>query len=130
MLRFGRRREKAEVVREKRGPARARARLIRMTPRKVRRVINLIRGQDVNEALALLDFVNARPAPMIKKILRQAQANASQNYEMDEDNLYVSAAFVDEGLTIPRIRPRAQGRAYRIRKRTSHITIEVAEREE
>jgi large subunit ribosomal protein L22 len=93
-------------------------------------VIDLIRGKEVNEALTLLDFINARPAPVIKKVLRQAQANASNNYELDEDNLYVKTAFVDEGLTIPRIRPRAQGRAYRIRKRTCHITIEVAEREE
>ena len=130
MLNSDRQSSQQEVLREGLGPVRARARLIRLAPRKVRRVINLIRGKDVNEALALLDFVNARPAPVIKKVLRQAQANASHNYEMDEDNLFISRAFVDEGLTIPRIRPRAQGRAYRIRKRTSHITIEVAEREE
>jgi large subunit ribosomal protein L22 len=128
MLRLGRRRAPQEVRRG--GQARARARLIRIAPRKVRRVIDLIRGKEVNEALTLLDFINARPAPVIKKVLRQAQANASNNYELDEDNLYVKTAFVDEGLTIPRIRPRAQGRAYRIRKRTCHITIEVAEREE
>lgn len=128
MLKVGRRRVEEKARQE--GQVRARARLIRLTPRKVRRVINLIRGKEVNEALALLDFVNARPAPVIKKVLRQAQANASNNYDWDEDKLYVKTAFVDEGLTIPRIRPRAQGRAYRIRKRTCHITIEVAEREE
>lgn len=128
MLRLGRQKGPQEARRG--GLARARARLIRIAPRKARRVIDLIRGKEVNEALNLLDFINARPAPVIKKVLRQAQANASNNYEMDEDNLYVKTAFVDEGLTIPRIRPRAQGRAYRIRKRTCHITIEVAEREE
>jgi len=101
-----------------------------MSPYKIRRVVNLIRGRKVNEALQLLDFINSRAAPIVKKVVRQAQANARENYEMDEENLYISAAYVDEGFTIPRIRPRAQGRAYRIRKRTSHITIEVEEQEE
>jgi len=124
-------RRQAKTAAARRTVARSRARLIRLSPRKVRKVVDLIRGKDVTEALALLDFVGTRAAPVVRKVVWNARANATgEPFNLDEDLLYISRAWVDEGLTIPRIRPRAQGRAYRIRKRTSHITIEVREREE
>jgi large subunit ribosomal protein L22 len=106
--------------------ARARATHVRVTPMKARRVIDLIRYQPANEALTMLRFAPQAASEPIYKLLASAVANAEHNVRLDPDTLVVSAAFVDEGPTLKRFRPRAQGRAFRIRKRTSHITIEVA----
>jgi large subunit ribosomal protein L22 len=103
----------------------ARARYARVTPMKARRVIELIRGRSAREALAVLEFAPQAAAASISKVLASAMANAENNLALDPDILVVSRAFVDEGPTLKRFRPRAQGRAYRIRKRTSHITVEL-----
>jgi large subunit ribosomal protein L22 len=105
--------------------ARASARYVRMTPMKVRRVVDLIRGMEANEALSVLRFVPQAASEPVSKVLASAVANAEHNMQLDPESLIVSVAYVDEGPTLKRFRPRAQGRAYRIRKRTSHITIEV-----
>jgi large subunit ribosomal protein L22 len=106
----------------------ARARYVRDTPMKVRRVVELIRGRSASEALAVLQFAPQAASEPVAKVLASAVANAENNLSLDPDTLWVSAAFVDEGPTLKRFRPRAQGRAYRIRKRTSHITVEVESR--
>jgi large subunit ribosomal protein L22 len=103
----------------------ARARYVRVTPMKARRVIDLIRGRTAREALAVLEFAPQTASAPVSKVLASAMANAENNLGLDPDSLIVSGAFVDEGPTLKRFRPRAQGRAYRIRKRTSHITVEV-----
>jgi large subunit ribosomal protein L22 len=105
--------------------ARATARYVRMTPMKVRRVVDLIRGMEVEEALSVLQFAPQAASEPVAKVLASARANAEHNLQLDPESLIVSAAYGDEGPTVKRFRPRAQGRAYRIRKRTSHITIEV-----
>ncbi|HLS65804.1 MAG TPA: 50S ribosomal protein L22 [Pseudogracilibacillus sp.] len=110
--------------------AKAVARQVRIAPRKARLVVDLIRGKDVNEAIAILRYTNRAATPVIEKVLNSAIANAEHNYEMDPDNLVVSEAYVDEGITLKRFRPRAQGRASAINKRTSHITIVVKEKKE
>ena len=109
----------------------ARVRHIRVTPMKARRVVNLIRGKQATEALAILKFAPQAASVPIYKLVHAAMANAkvkadASNTYFDEDDLIVSAAFVDEGTTLKRFMPRAQGRAFRILKRTSHITIVVA----
>ena len=111
-------------------PARAfaRARFVRMSPTKVRRVVELIKGRPVAEALSILRFSPQAAAEPLAKVIASAAANAENNFDMDPETLVVAVAYVDEGPTLKRIRPRAQGRAYRIRKRTSHITIEVESR--
>jgi len=109
--------------------ARAVARHVRISPRKARQVIDLIRGKDVDEALTILKFTPKGASPMVEKVLRSAVANAENNFEMDVDSLYVAECFVDVGPTLKRIRPRARGMADRIRKRTSHITVILRERE-
>ena len=108
-------------------PARARAvaRYVHMSPTKVRRVVALIKGRPVQEALDILRFSPQAAAEPLYKVIASAAANAENNHEMDRDTLVVASATADEGPTLKRIRPRAQGRAYRIRKRTSHITVEV-----
>jgi large subunit ribosomal protein L22 len=103
----------------------ARATYVRVTPMKARRVIDLIRHQPTDKALAILRFAPQAAAEDVRKVLESAIANASHNHNLDAETLIVSRAVVDEGPTLKRFRPRAQGRAYRIRKRTSHITIEV-----
>ena len=103
----------------------ARARYVRVTPMKARRVVDLIRGRNAREALAVLEFAPQAASGPVSKVLASAMANAENNLALDPDSLVVSSAFVDEGPTLKRFRPRAQGRAYRIRKRTSHITVEV-----
>jgi large subunit ribosomal protein L22 len=103
----------------------ATAKYVRMTPMKCRRVIDLVRGMPLDQALDVLRFdVHAASDP-IYKVLLSAAANAENNKNLDRSRLFVSQAYVDEGPTLKRFRPRAQGRAYRIRKRTSHITIVV-----
>jgi large subunit ribosomal protein L22 len=103
----------------------ARARYVRVTPMKARRVVELIQGRGAQEALAVLEFAPQAASALVSKVLASAMANAQNNLELDPDTLVVYRAFVDEGPTLKRFRPRAQGRAYRIRKRTSHITVEV-----
>ena len=103
----------------------AQAKYVRMTPMKCRRVIDLVRGLPVDAAADILRFdVHAASEP-IGKVLASAIANAEHNQSLQRDDLYISQAYVDEGPTLKRFRPRAQGRAYRIRKRTSHITVVV-----
>ncbi|MCP2165850.1 50S ribosomal protein L22 [Goodfellowiella coeruleoviolacea] len=106
----------------------ARARYVRTTPMKARRVVELIRGRSASEALAVLQFAPQAASGPVAKVLASAVANAENNLSLDPDTLWVSAAYVDEGPTLKRFRPRAQGRAYRINKRTSHITVEVESR--
>jgi large subunit ribosomal protein L22 len=103
----------------------AQARYVRMTPMKCRRVIDLVRGMDVREALDLLRFQPQAASEPIAKVVASAAANAENNRQLDPRTLFISQAYVDEGPTLKRFRPRAQGRAYRIRKRTSHITVVV-----
>jgi large subunit ribosomal protein L22 len=103
----------------------ARASNVRVTPMKARRVVALIRDLPTAEALAILKFAPQAASEPVAKVLASAVANAEHNFSLDPDSLFVSNAYVDEGPTMKRFRPRAQGRAYRIRKRTSHITIEV-----
>ncbi|AFZ52662.1 MAG: 50S ribosomal protein L22 [Geminocystis sp.] len=102
------------------------ARYIRMSPFKVRRVLNQIRGRSYREALILLEFMPYRACEPIVKVLRSAVANAEHNQGLDPNDLVISQAFADGGPTLKRYRPRAQGRAYQIRKRTCHITVAVA----
>ncbi|MFO7154570.1 MAG: 50S ribosomal protein L22 [Caldicoprobacter oshimai] len=106
---------------------RAIARYIRMSPRKVRAVIDLIRGKTVNEALAILANTPRAAARPVMKVLKSAIANAENNMNMSQDNLYVAEIYADQGPTLKRIRPRARGMAYMIRKRTSHITVVLDE---
>ncbi|QJA05735.1 50S ribosomal protein L22 [Thermosulfurimonas marina] len=108
--------------------ARATARYVRISPYKARPVIDLIRGKPVQEALQILEFTPKKAARIIKKVLESAIANAEHNYNMDPDRLYVKRAYVDEGPRWKRIWPRAWGRASRILKRTSHITVVVEEK--
>lgn len=110
--------------------AKAMAKHIRVSPRKARQVIDLIRGKDVGEAFAILRFTAHKATLPISKILKSAVANAEHNYELNSDALYVKEAFVDEGPTFKRVMPRAQGRADMIKKRSSHITVVVSEKKE
>ena len=110
--------------------ARAVARYIRVSPRKARVVIDLIRGKAVGEADAILRFSPRAAAEIVGKVLNSAVANAEKNLKIKPETLFVSEAYVNEGPTLKRIRPRAMGRAFKIRKRTSHITIVVKQREE
>jgi large subunit ribosomal protein L22 len=105
--------------------ARAVARHVRISPMKARRVVDLVRGMPAKEALTVLKFAPQAASETVYKVLASAVANAENNERLDPDSLLVKAAYVDEGPTLKRFRPRAQGRAYRIRKRTCHITIEV-----
>ena len=115
----------AEVAQEELPRAIARARYVRATPMKVRRVIDLIRGRSASDALAVLQFAPQAASEPVAKVLASAMANAENNLDLDPSTLVVATAFVDEGATLKRFQPRAQGRAFRIRKRTSHITVIV-----
>ena len=109
--------------------ARATAKFVRMSPRKVRQIVDLIRGKDVEESLNSLHFMKRAARVPVEKTLRSAVANVFNNdpeaAHLEPSDLYVKEAFVDEGPTMKRFRPRAMGRATMIRKRTSHITIVV-----
>lgn len=105
--------------------ARAIARHVRISPTKARRVVNLVRGLPAKEALTVLQFAPQAASEPVYKVVASAIANAENNERLDPDSLLISEAYVDEGPTLKRFRPRAQGRAYRIRKRTCHITIAV-----
>jgi large subunit ribosomal protein L22 len=102
---------------------------VRISPTKVRVVINLIRGKNVNEALALLKFIPKRASEPIAKVIKSAAANAEHNFSLNKDNLVISQAFVDQGPTMKRFHPRQRGQAFPILKRSSHITIMVKEKE-
>lgn len=110
--------------------AKAVVRTVRIAPRKARLVVDLIRGKQVGEAIAILKHTPKAASPVVEKLLKSAVANAEHNYDMDVNNLLVSKVYVDEGPTMKRFRPRAQGRASQINKRTSHITIVVSEQKE
>ncbi len=103
----------------------ATARFVRATPQKARRVVDVVRGLPAEEALAVLAYAPQEVAVTVRKVLASAVANAEAGEHLDTSRLVVTKAFVDEGSTMKRFRPRAQGRAFRIRKRTSHITIVV-----
>ena len=109
--------------------ARAQARYAHMGPRKARRVIDLVRGMKAVDALDVLKFEPHAASEDVYKVVASAIANAEHNEHLDRDSLWISEAFVDEGPTLKRFRPRAQGRAYRVRKRTSHITVVVESRD-
>jgi large subunit ribosomal protein L22 len=104
------------------------AKTVRVTPRKARLVIDLIRGKDIKEAQAILMFTPRAASPIILKVLNSAVANAEHNNNANVDKLYVKEAFVNEGFRIKRLLPRAKGQGDIIQKRTSHITVVVAER--
>lgn len=101
------------------------ARHVRMSPMKVRRVVNLVRGLPVTDALTMLKFVPQAASEPVYKVVASAAANAEQTESLRPEDLYISQAFVDEGVTLKRIRPRAKGSASRINKRASHITVVV-----
>jgi len=114
--------------------AKAKARFVRVTPQKARRVVDLIRGKRADEAVAVLKFAPQAAAEPVLKTVQSAIANATEGAKrnserLDPADLYISEVFVDEGPTLKRFRPRAQGRAGRILKRTSHITVVVAARD-
>lgn len=124
--------EKAKKVEEPKKPAVTSARAIaydvRVTPRKARLVIDLIRGLGVNEALGLLSNVNKAASPIVAKVIKSAASNAINNFGMNEENLYVAEAYANDGLKMKRFLPRAKGSASGLVKRTSHITVVVKER--
>lgn len=103
--------------------ARAVARYVRVSPMKARRVVNLVRGLPATEALTVLQFAPQAASEPVYKVIASAIANAENNERLDRESLLVAEAYVDEGPTMKRYRPRAHGRAYRVRKRTSHITV-------
>lgn len=114
--------------------AKASARHVRVTPQKARRIVDMIRGKAATDAVSVLQFAPQAASEPVKKVLESAIANArvkadKESVAFDERNLVISAAFVDEGPTMKRFRPRAQGRAGRINKRTSHITVVVTQPE-
>ena len=109
--------------------AKAIARTVRMSPRKARIVVDLIRGKSVAQAQAILMATPKAASPLLSKLVKSAAANAENNFSMDPDKLVVTQVFATPGPILKRMMPRAQGRAYRINKRTSHVTLAVAERD-
>ena len=107
--------------------ARATAKMIRIAPRKVRLVVDLVRGKQVQEALAILEYTNKNASPAVSKVVKSAAANAVNNQMMDADKLYIKEIYVDEGPTLKRYTTKAKGSGAQILKRTSHITCVVAE---
>lgn len=108
--------------------SRAVAKYIRMSPRKIRLIMDQIRGKSVEEALNLVSFAPQKGSKVLLKLINSAVANAEQGSDVDVDKLYIQSIFADEGPTLKRFRPRAMGRATRIRKRTSHLTVILDER--
>ena len=106
----------------------ATAKYIRIAPRKLRIVMNLIRGKKVSEAFAILKFTPKVVSEVVEKVLRSAVANAEHNNDMNVDNLYVSTCYVDQGPTLKRIHPRSRGQAFKILKHSSHVTVCVSEK--
>ena len=125
----GRMKQKAAQRKENRDTRpRAVARYVRISSRKVKIVIDLIRGKSVNEALAILKFTPKAAAEPVTKLLKSAIANAENNLDLNRDNLYVAEIYADQGPTLKRVMPRARGMAFQIRKRTSHITVILDEK--
>jgi len=110
--------------------ATATAKYVRCSPRKMRLVADMVRGKDVAAARTILNFSTRNAADVINKVVGSAIANAENNHDMSADELYISSIYVNEGPTLKRIRPRAMGRAFHIRKRTCHVTVELTAREE
>ena len=108
--------------------ATAKATYVRISPRKVQIVLDLIRKQPADKAMAILQYTPKAACEPVMKVLKSAMANAENNNGMNVENLYIAECYADKGPTMKRIQPRAQGRAYRIEKRTSHITIVLDER--
>ena len=117
-----------EVKKTEPRDVKATARTVRVTTRKAKLVLDLIRGKDVKEAMGILTLLPNKAARITKKVVKSACANATHNFQMDEDKLYVKACYADEGITLKRYMPRAKGSASPIMKRTSHITVVVSER--
>ncbi|ADI02973.1 MAG TPA: 50S ribosomal protein L22 [Syntrophothermus lipocalidus] len=109
--------------------ARAVAKYLRVSPFKARQVADLVRGKNAQEAMAILRYTNKKGAPLIAKVLKSAMANAENNFDMDVDALYVAEIYVNEGPSLKRLKPRAYGRADVMKRRTSHITVVVKEKE-
>ena len=109
--------------------ARAHLRYARIAPRKVSVVLDLIRGEHLDQAQAILQYTPKAASELLYKLVKSAAANAENNHNMDKNNLYVAECFVTPGPTLKRVMPRAQGRAFRILKRTSHITVVLKEKE-
>jgi len=107
--------------------ARAELKYARISARKAKIVLDTIKGKNAQEAVAILRYTNKAASPIVSKILKSAMANATNNHGMNESKLYVAEAYAGQGPTMKRVMPRAQGRAYRIRKRTSHITVVLKE---
>jgi large subunit ribosomal protein L22 len=108
--------------------AKAVAKYVRISPQKAGLVMNMIRGKNVNEALAILKFTPNKAAGIVEKVLKSAIANAENNFGLDRDNLYVAKAVADQGPIMKRMMPRAMGRSNLMRRRTSHITVVVNEK--
>ncbi|AZS17445.1 50S ribosomal protein L22 [Paenibacillus motobuensis] len=108
--------------------AKAHVKSVRIAPRKAQLVVDLIRGKQVGEAIAILRHTPKGASPIVEKLLNSAIANAEHNYSMDVNKLVITQAYVNQGPTMKRFRPRAMGRASRINKRTSHITLVVSEK--
>ena len=102
---------------------------VRIAPRKVRIVIDLIRGKAVGEAIGILRNTPKAASPVVEKLLKSAIANAENNHNMNVDKLFVSEVYADQGPTLKRVQARAQGRVFRIDKKTSHITLKLQEKE-
>ena len=109
--------------------AKAYLRHARIAPRKVQIVLDLIRGQETKKAMSILKYTNKAATEYLDKLLKSAIANAEHNHNMSVDNLYIAECFVSQGPSLKRIRPRAQGRAFRVLKRTSHVTLVLREKE-
>ena len=110
--------------------ATAKATFERIAPRKVQIVLDLIRNKPVDEAMAILKFTPKAACEPLMKLLKSAMANAENNFDMDVSSLYVAECYVCQGPTLKRIRPRAQGRAYRVNKKTSHIFLALEEKDD
>jgi large subunit ribosomal protein L22 len=106
----------------------AKARYVRIAPRKLRLVMDMVRGKPVEDALTTLGLVRKGASPVLAKVIKSAVANAENNHGMNTDGLFIKEAYVDEGPTLKRFMPRAMGRATQIRKRTSHITVVLSEK--
>jgi len=109
--------------------AKAIAKTVRISPRKVKLVVDLIRGKNIGDAYSILRNLSRGASIVVEKLLKSAVANAEHNYQLDQENLFVKEVYVGEGKTMKRMQPHAQGRAFQILKRTSHIYLTVAERE-
>ena len=105
----------------------ATAKRLRVSPRKARLVVNQVRGKAVSDAIDILGFSTQKSAPLVRKVLESAMANAENNEGADVDDLVISEIYVNEGVTVKRIRPRARGRADRIFKRTCHVTVTLTD---